>query len=352
MNQQSTKSKESNMPNHLKLWPMPLAATLIIMFAGCATCPHTESVTVQDLVDRVSQEQYTTYQVAIESMGLGRYGGEEYNMGFRNRDYDTKTDIPTPGNKEVCKYIQDQFTAMGLKTSLQGKYRNVVGELTGTKTPEKIYIIGGHYDHIAGDNPGGDDNASGTAAVLEAARVLSKYRFESTIRLIAFNAEEDGLLGSKDYVAKVAPGQNVVGMVNLDLILRPGSDPEPDRRIDLEIESNGALEWVVAYVKAAIDYVPSLPIGDLLDTAEDSWSDNDSFQKAGIPAMLLIENSTGDYYEPNPIANPYIHGHEDASDRKANNPDKPDGVRYDYAFATDVTRSAVALIAQEAVPHQ
>ncbi len=317
---------------------------------------------VQAVVDHVSQEHYQSYHLAVENMGLGLYGGKEYDMGFRNRDfyiYDdsepgegpTSDDGPTPGNREACLYLQDMYKAMGLDVSVQGKYRNVVGELTGTTTPEKIYIVGGHYDHLEGDMPGGDDNASGTAGVLEAARVLSQYQFESTIRFISFNAEEDNLLGSADYVKNhvVPNGETVVGMVNLDAILRPGSDAMPDRPIDVEIEcnGNGSLPWVQAYAQAMADYVPSLVLGDIWDYAESS-SDNDSFQNAGIPAFLVIENSDGDWYPPNPVANPYIHHFEDATDRLANDPNSDSGVTFDYAFATDIVRAAVALLAQEA----
>jgi hypothetical protein len=294
---------------------------------------------VQAVADRVSQMDYMTYQFDIESMGLGLYD-PNYDMGYRNRD--GGAGAGSLGNQEARLYLQDKFTAMALSVSLQGRYLNVVGELTGTTTPDKIYIIGAHYDHLAGDMPGGDDNASGTAGVLEAARVLSQYRFESTIRFICFNAEEDGLKGSKDYVAKLPPDENIVGMINMDMILRPGSDVDPYTVIDAELETNGSLPWLLAYEQAAAEYVPSLIIGNIWDYT-DSWSDNDSFQDEGIPAFLVIENSWDDW----DVANPYYHTSEDASDRLAN--DSPNGVTYDYAFATDVTRTAVALIAQEAL---
>lgn len=249
------------------------------------------------------------------------------------------------GNQEARLYLQESFASMGLSVSTQGSYLNVVGELAGTKTPENVYIIGAHYDHLEGDRPGGDDNASGTAGVLEAARVLSQYRFESTIRFIGFNAEEDGLLGSRDYVENhvIPGGENVFGMISMDLILRPGSDIDPNAAIDAELETNGSLPWVVAFTQAAWDHVPSLAIGDIWNSA-DSRSDNDPFQARGIPAFLVIENSDPDWDQ----ANPYVHHYEDASDRLANG--SPNGVSFDYAFATDITRAVVALIAQEAVP--
>jgi len=304
---------------------------------------------IQAVVDNISQTHYQSYHLDMESMGLGLYGGTNYNMGYRNRDFH-KINGPSPGNQEACLYLRDAFAAMGLSVSVQGNYINVVGELTGTKTPEHIYIIGAHYDHLEGDRPGGDDNASGTAGVLEAARVLSKYQFESTIRFIGFNAEEDGLLGSRDYVKKhvVPNGENIAGMINLDLILRPGSDVDSHAVIDVELEiqskHEASVDWAKAFQQAAIDYVPSLVIdSNIIDGV--SSSDNDSFLNEGYPAFLVIENSDPDWAE----ANPYIHSFEDASDRLANNPESPSGVTYNYAFATDITRTAAALIAQEAI---
>jgi Zn-dependent M28 family amino/carboxypeptidase len=226
----------------------------------------------------------------------------------------------------------------------------VVGELTGTTTPEKIYIIGGHYDHLDGDMPGGDDNASGTAGVLEAARVLSQYKFESTIRFICFNAEEDKQVGSKDYVNNhVIPGsENIVGMINMDMILRPGSDVNPKTVIDAELEAQSkhppSVAWARAYQQAAADFVPSLSVNDTIVDCEFT-SDNDAFLNKGYPAFLVIENSLPDFWD----ANKYFHKFDDASDRLANDSGSPSGVTYDFVFATNVTRTAVALIAQEAI---
>jgi len=347
--------------------PIIILACVVPILAGCQPSPVVLSIqanpgdpAIEAIVDHVSREKYQSYHLAVENMGLGLYCGKEYDMGYRNRDFyiydDSKSDDgptyddgPTPGNREACLYLQDMYGAMGLGVSVQGKYKNVVGELTGTTTPEEIYVLGAHYDHVEGDMPGGDDNASGTAGVLEAARVLSRYRFESTIRFISFNAEEDQKAGSADYVENhvIPNSENIVGMINLDAILRPGSDAMPDRPIDVEIECNGPLPWVRSFAQAMADYVPSLVLGDIWDYAESS-SDNDSFQNAGFPAFLVIENSDGDWYPPNPVANPYIHHFEDATDRLANDPNSDSGVTYDFDFATDIVRACTALLAQEA----
>jgi len=334
-----------------KLWTVPTTVVLLVLAgAGCtreAGVPSPPSV--QEVADGVSQTHYRTYHLDIENMGLGLYGGVDYDMGYRNRD--ANEGPGSPGNQEARLYLQDAFEAMGLDVTVQGSYLNVVGELTGTKTPENIYVIGAHYDHLEGDRPGGDDNASGTAGVMEAARVLSRYHFESTVRFIGFNAEEDGLAGSRDYVnAHVVPsGENIVGMINLDMILRPGSDVDPNTIIDAEVEAKAdhppSVAWAEAFLQAAGAYVPSLIVNDTIIDTESS-SDNDPFREAGFPAILVIENSLPDFWD----ANASYHTFEDASDRLANNPGSSSGVTYDFAFATELTRAVVALIAQEAVP--
>ncbi len=341
------------MSNRSKVWVAPVTVALLTLtVAGCAQ--EVEAPSVEDAVDRVSQTHYQTYQLAIENMGLGLYGGANYDMGYRNRD--SFEGLGSPGNQEARLYLQDTFREMGLNVSVQGDYLNVVGELTGTTTPENIYIVGAHYDHLGGDGPeeddrpGGDDNASGTAGVLEAARVLSQYQFESTIRFIGFNFEEDGLAGSKDYVENhvIPAAENLLGVINMDMILRPGSDVEPGNLIDAELEAQSkhpaSVAWAQAFQRAAADYVPSLIVNDTIIETE-SGSDNDSFLNEGYPAFLVIENSLPDFWD----ANSYYHTFEDASDRLANDAGSPTGVTYDYAFATNVTRAAVALLAREAV---
>ena len=332
---------------------VPAAAFLLFVLVLVAGCGQEAAVpvvpSVQAVADAVSQTHYQTYHLDVENMGLGLYGGADYDMGYRNRDgWEGPGSL---GNQEARLYLRDAFTAMGLSVSVQGSYLNVVGELTGTTTPENIYIIGAHYDHLEGDRPGGDDNASGTAGVLEAARVLSQYQFESTIRFIGFNAEEDGLLGSEDYVNNhvIPGGENIVGMINMDLILRPGSDVDPLAVIDAEVETHtnhaGSVAWAQAYQQAAADYVPALTVDETIYHYDDFGTDHERFVAAGYPAFLIIENSEPDW----DVENPYVHTSEDASDRLANDSGSPSGVTFDYAFATDITRTAVAFIAQEAV---
>ena len=83
--------------------------------------------------------------------------------------------------------------------------------------------MGAHYDSV--NNPGADDDASGVAGLLEAARVASLHDFEASIRFIAFDREEAGLIGSKAW-ASAHTGDRILGMVQLDMVSfnPPGSN--------------------------------------------------------------------------------------------------------------------------------
>jgi hypothetical protein len=306
---------------------------------------------VLEAVDEVSLGQYRAYQVDIENMGLGLYGGSTYDQHARNRD--GWANGGTLGNLEARLYLSDQFSDLDLHTSVQGVYGNVVADLPGLETPENIYIVCAHYDTTSsGERPGGDDNASGTAGVLEAARVLTQYRFQSTLRFIAFNAEEDWMKGSQEYVDALPQDANILGVINLDMILRPAWDSHPQEAVDLEVESlptPACMAWVNTFVDIAATYTPSLVIDpDSHYPADWDAGDHGPFISAGYPALLAIENSAEEIWWAR--SNAYYHTAEDASDALANDPHSPSGVTYDYVFATEVVKATVATLAQQAVP--
>jgi Zn-dependent M28 family amino/carboxypeptidase len=103
---------------------------------------------------------------------------------------------------------------------------NVIAIKRGTKYPNRYVIMAGDIDNrvsdpvnYTDDSPGANDNASGMAGVIEAARVLSKYEFESSILLVGLSGEEQGLYGGKHLAAKaVAEGWDIVGVLNNDMI--------------------------------------------------------------------------------------------------------------------------------------
>jgi len=104
-----------------------------------------------------------------------------------------------------------------------GPHLNVIGKLTGSRNPEKIIIVSGHYDTVT--TPGLCDNGAGTAGVMELARVFSegnrtnRYKPEVSIVFIAFAGEELGSVGAVDYIRRHQDElANTVAVINLDCI--------------------------------------------------------------------------------------------------------------------------------------
>ena len=116
---------------------------------------------------------------------------------------------------------------------------NVVATLRGrqAESAERVYVVSGHYDSrslnpLLGEPyaPGANDDASGTAAVMELARVMAKYEFDATIVFMTVAAEEQGLLGAKHWADQAKKNNvNVAAMFTNDII---GSSRADDGRVD------------------------------------------------------------------------------------------------------------------------
>src|SRR5262245_40665751 len=140
-------------------------------------------------------------------------------------DFDSKH-ITRPGNRLASEFLFNTYKSFGYEPEYQwfeprgalgGKTANVTATLPGTANPELVYIVSSHYDSVAG-GPGADDDTSGTAALLEAARVLATHPQAATIVFASFTGEEAGLLGSREFVRRaVADKLRVVGALNNDM---------------------------------------------------------------------------------------------------------------------------------------
>ena len=141
-------------------------------------------------------------------------------------DFDSKH-ITRPGNKLASEYLFNAYKSFGYTPEYQwfsprqafgGQTANVVATLKGTVNPELVYVISSHYDSVA-IGPGADDDTSGTAALLETARILAGHPMPATIVFASFTGEEAGLLGSREFVRQaVANKMKIVGALNNDMI--------------------------------------------------------------------------------------------------------------------------------------
>jgi hypothetical protein len=290
---------------------LPLLA--LVFFSNVA-----EASVIDTIVGQISTTDYQSYVETLEDFGT-RY----YNKA---------------GNTNAQNYLFQALSALGLDVALDafsynGTQYNVVATLPGVTNPEQVYIIGAHYDSTSTNTntaPGADDNASGVAAVLEIASVLSRYQFASTIQFILFDAEEQGLKGSTAYAQDArSRGDDIQAMLNFDMIAYTGGNPNEDVEVygdqwlrDMMIENLAAYTSVPYEAHAPLTY----------------GSDHVAFSStnyAGSSSLLLIEDSPDEIYGG---SNPYYHKTTDTSDR------------LDWSFATNITIAGAATIAELAQP--
>lgn len=289
----------------------------ILFLSACWACEPTFAVLdVQDIVEQVSEETYRNYldDMLYTHLGDDRKWGAEHDLAREN--------------------IYSQFNSFGLDTSLHPfsysgqTYYNVVGTHYGTVRRDDIYIVGAHYDSTSpGSNPapGADDNASGTAGVLEASRVLSQFTFEATLIFIGFDREEQGLVGSNAY-AQGHKDDDILGMISLDMIAYNGSSLNKARIYGRD--GSAAIKQSLA--DAITLYGDGL---SCVDSGHIDASDHAPFEAQGFQACLLIEYDVW--------SNPYYHSLNDSVDT----------LNYiDYAFATNMVSSTVGFLATAAVP--
>jgi hypothetical protein len=141
-------------------------------------------------------------------------------------DFDSKH-ITRPGNRLASAYLYETYKSFGYQPEYQwfsprgalgGQTANVLATLPGTTNPDLIYVVSSHYDSVAA-GPGADDDSSGTAALLETARILARHPQPATIVFASFTGEESGLLGSREFVRRALDDRlRIAGALNNDMI--------------------------------------------------------------------------------------------------------------------------------------
>jgi hypothetical protein len=291
-----------------------------------------EQIGLLGLTGAVTGAVLATYATAAASeigqQVANQISAETYHYYLNNllytHDGDNRGTQPKGPEHDLARdNIVATFQYFGLSVELQGIdgwpwYYNVVATQVGAVYPDSYYVIGAHYDSV--HNPGADDNASGVAGVLEAARVLSLYQTEYTIKYIAFDVEEQGLEGSYAYVQDHLT-DDIRGMVSLDMIAyddggytcdiygRAQSDPVKLALADaIDLYGNGLIAWVYG---------------------QHDGSDHAPFEWAGFRACLLIED----------WGNPCYHYSCDSVDTE-------NYISYDYA--ADMVRSTAGFLGDQA----
>ena len=292
---------------------------------------HLEEI-IQTMIGAVSPEN-----LEMHIIELADAGGHKSRVTF------------TPGKDSAAVYIMQAMNAIPYLTSVeydtffifgaQYPYNekplvNIIATIEGTVYPEKSIVIGAHYDSSADregstiwrqtwdtiEAPGADDNATGVAAILEMARIMSDPGFDFsskyTLKFVAFAAEERGVVfdgnhhGSRAYAQTASMyGEDIIGMISIDMV---GYNDEYDYTAIVSNEESAWLgnKLISANHKFSIELLMNEP-----PYPEARYSDHDNFWDEGYNAILVIENAppwqNSDYYK----RNPYYHTSSDTFEK-------------------------------------
>jgi hypothetical protein len=217
---------------------------------------------------------------------------------------------------QAQQWIASAFEEMGLEVEEMDFQMpsgeasdNVIAIHRGVEKPDEYIVVGGHYDSYSrsGPAPGADDNASGTAAVMEIARILSQKKFPRSIIFCAFSGEEYGLYGSAAYAKRSRDENlNILGYFNLDMIgyLKPGNS-----MLTTLIYPQTAKPLADYYSNICSVYLPGFIVQSGALSGGDS--DHTSFNNNGYMGIFPFENITA--------YSPYIHTSNDIVGPSYNN---------------------------------
>jgi hypothetical protein len=248
----------------------------------------------------------------------------------RMQDFQTRQWSRT-NRDSVFNWVAQRFFEVGITDVVLDSFqyagtwqKNVVATIEGTVHPESEIIVGGHLDSQNYSNPdqapGADDNATGTVAAIEMARVLklANYQPAFTLRFIGFAAEEAGLIGSDVYAGRARQeNRDIKVMMNYDMLgYRNQGSSDRDFYI---VWYQGSEAFSDLHAAAARTYTTLTPI---FTTSYRGSSDSWSFYQEGYSTLFCIEYDF----------NPYYHGPLDL-------------LQYlDVPYAADIVRSGLAML--------
>lgn len=257
------------------------------------------------------------------------------------QSYSTRSASSAVNKNDVCGWLKQLLAvycdSVYLENFNASYGPNVIGIRYGKKSRSltNYCIMGAHLDGAVANGAfgaaGADDNASGTAAVLECARVFQSYTFKNCVRFCLFNAEEKGIIGSREFVNNIKTANHTIigGAVIFDMIGHAVSDKNTIQLEGTDADQ-GNEKFVTEYMKGIVDTYTKMKTYPYL---QGFGSDHVSFWPKGYIGMLLIEKEWD---------HPAYHQIFDTLDC-------PSGLN-DMSLFTNITKTGVAAIADLAVP--
>lgn len=293
---------------------------------------------VAELMALVSATGLHQLVSALSGVAPAVTGGDLYTVRTRY----TTNQVAT---QKATHYALQHLQGLGLPASYHhwnfSSYsnRNVVATLPGGALSNELVLVVAHLDSTApaprAVAPGADDNASGSAAVLTAAGLMSRYRFNRTVRFVLFTGEEQGLYGSQRYATLVSgAGENVVAVFNMDMIAWDATGG-PTLRLHTRTSGSAGYPADLALAQTFTNVVATYGLGASLTpiiTADgEAASDHSSFWDVGYPGLLAIEDDYDDFHT-------YYHTTNDTL------------ARLNFNYFTAFTKAALGTVAHLAQP--
>jgi Zn-dependent M28 family amino/carboxypeptidase len=190
------------------------------------------------------------------------------------------------------KFLKEEYEKLGLIVRFEafGSGKNFVAEKLGTKDPKKVLILSSHIDSVR--NRGANDNGTGTIGLLAVAKELSKKDYAYTIRILGFDKEEVGLVGSDAYVAALQDKTSLIGNINFEMM---GVNSRKDGAFHV-IDCNKTNS--VFLTEAIKTSIANQGLALTVVKACTDRSDHASFWRHKLPAVVISENFFGGDADP------------------------------------------------------
>jgi hypothetical protein len=276
------------------------------------------AIKVMDMMQQMDEPMVRGYIEKLTSFG-GHPTARRILYKLSNRPIIGRFfDLPI---EKVAKYLYNEFESMGLevryqyweqeptlKNLMNPSYypgwivgNNVIATLPGTDpSSDEEYVLVAHYDTMGrlvagGPCPGANDDSSGVALLLSAAKLMSQHSFNHTVHFIAVDGEEQGLYGSKAYAEAAAKNSdNIVAAISIDMI---GTRAPGIRNTEVMVagEINNVSNWIVNFtINVNQRYPEFLNFTIIKDDPFNHGSDHKPFLNQGYDAVL-VEEAANDY---------------------------------------------------------
>ncbi len=282
-----------------------LKQVLTLSLLGISTLYYSQQKSNSEQVNEENLKKHIYYLASDELQGrLTGSEGETKATNYLSAEFKKLGLKPYEGKEFIQNFEYSvKLNPHDDKTSTAVKGKNVIAVLDNKA--EKTIVIGAHYDHLGLNehhnstlansqgqiHNGADDNASGTAAVLELARMFSQNKTKENVNYVfaLFSGEEDGLMGSKKLAETIKTNYpNTIFMINMDMVGRLNKDN------NLTVGGVGTSPILQDLVKK---YKPEA-INLSLDESGVGPSDHTSFYLKDIPVLFLFTGTHNDYHKP------------------------------------------------------